>query len=122
MPAAGEAWTRGGKPVPYGPIRVERIAGPVLVFGAGKDEIFASALAVQRIVERARAYGRSDVVGRIYPKAGHGIGCVAANLPLAGALTDGSFTYELGGTRAANERVAAASWPLVLRFLATLPR
>jgi hypothetical protein len=47
----------------------EQIAGPVLVTGGGKDGIWPSGLFMRMIVERARAYGRTDIVGHIYPKA-----------------------------------------------------
>jgi dienelactone hydrolase len=121
-PGPGDAWTIGGRPVPLGPIPVERIAGPVLVTGGGRDAVIRSALAVQEIVRRARDHGRRDVVGRIYPRAGHGIGCLLPNVPLPGQIQVGPSTYiATGGTPAADERAAAKSWPLLLRFLSTLP-
>ena len=119
----GPAWTLGGNPIPLGPIPVERIVGPVLVSGGGKDEVVDSAQGVRDIVSRARAYGVNDVTGKIYPAAGHGIGCITPNVPLTGEIQIGPSSYaETGGTPAANELAAAASWPLVLRLLRSLSR
>ena len=119
-------WTVGGQPIPYGPIPVERIAGPVLVTGGGKDAALPSAIFTQWIVERARTYGRTDIVGRIYPKAGHSVGCDVPNVPPSQVVVakDGfgrRVVLYTGGTRVANALAAAASWPLVPRFLRTLP-
>jgi dienelactone hydrolase len=117
-------WTIGGQQIPYGPIPVERIAGPALVTGGGKDAVWPSASFVRLIVERAREHGRRDIVGHIYPRAGH-IGCEIPNLPVAQILVSkdpaGRTAYvPIGGTRLANSQASAAFWPLVLRFLRTL--
>ena len=106
------AWTLGGKAVPYGQIAVEKIAGPVLALGGAKDYIWDSSGAVERIVDRARARGREDVVGVVYPQAGHGLSYVA-NMPPV-------LVGELGGTDEGNERAQTASWARTLRFLAAL--
>ena len=103
---------------------VERIAGPVLAFGAGEDGVENSASAVRQIVDEARAHNRVDIDGHIYARAGHGVGCQLPNLPFVGQLDYqiGPQTFlERGGSLAANEEAAAAAWPLVLRFLQTLP-
>jgi dienelactone hydrolase len=123
VPEGDAAWTLAGKPVPYGPIPTERIAGPVIAFGGGKDGFGDSAQSVRDIVARARAHGRKDVVGHIYANAGHGVGCVMPNQPLVGQMeymVAPSTYIDRGGTLAANEQAAAASWPLLLRFLRTL--
>ena len=115
------AWTLGGDPIPLGPIPVERVAGPVLVTGGGKDEVIDSAQGVRDITARARTHGGGDVTGAIYPNAGHGIGCIIPNVPLTTEIQIGpSVSAESGGTPAANEQAAAASWPLVLRLLGSL--
>ncbi|HEY2938062.1 MAG TPA: acyl-CoA thioesterase/bile acid-CoA:amino acid N-acyltransferase family protein [Gaiellaceae bacterium] len=124
---AGPAWTYGGKAVPYGAIPVERIAAPLLAFGAGDDAVWDSKESVRRIVARARAYGRRDVVGRVYPNAGHGAGCLLPNVPHPGWLTSpatatrGSISMQLGGTPEGNARAADASWPMLLSFLDAVP-
>jgi dienelactone hydrolase len=123
FPPGDAAWTLAGKPVADGPIPVERIAGPVLAFGGGQDGVGNSAVSVREIVDRARAHGRRDIVGHVYATAGHGVGCVMPKQPLVGQMEYmiGPSTYlERGGTVAANEQAAAASWPLVLQFLRKL--
>ena len=117
----GAAWTLGGKPLPLAPIAVEKISGPVLAFAGGKDEVWSAAAYARSIADRARTRGKTNVVARIYPGAGHGAGCLLPNVPLSGTIQVGPSTYApLGGTPAANEASAASSWPLLLHFLATL--
>jgi dienelactone hydrolase len=119
-PGPGDAWTLGGKPVPLGPIAVEKIGGPVLAFAGGKDEIWDSKDSVARIVARARAHGREDIVGVVYLRAGHGV-VLVPNAPTAGTIETAPGTYvELGGTTEDNLRAHADSWARILRFLATL--
>jgi dienelactone hydrolase len=120
-PGPGNAWTYGGDPVPQGPISIERIAGPVLATGGGKDAVWPSAGEVREIIQRARRYGRHDIVGHIYPKAGHSVGCAIPYLPLASVRFGRTAWLPFGGTQASNAQARAASWPLLLRFLATLP-
>jgi dienelactone hydrolase len=121
FPGGGAAWTLGRNPIPLGAIPVERIVGPVLVTGGGKDEVVDSAQGVRDLVSRARSHGLTEFTGAIYPSAGHGIGCLIPNLPLTGQIQIGPSAYaETGGTPAANEQAAAASWPLVLRLLRSI--
>jgi dienelactone hydrolase len=123
VPEGDAAWTLGGQPVPYGPIPVERIAGPVLAFFGGKDGVGNPTPSERELVTRAREHGRKDIVVRVFPNAGHGVGCAVPNEPFVGQMeyTVAPSTYiDRGGTLAANEQAAAASWPLVLRFLRTL--
>lgn len=120
-PDPGNAWTHGGKPVPPGsPIAVERINGPVLVTGGGADAVTGSARAVEEIVRRARRHGRRDIVGHIYPRAGHSIGCAIPYLPLAAFRRGRDVFLPFGGTEAANALARAASWPRLFRFFAAL--
>jgi dienelactone hydrolase len=114
------AWTYQGKPVPFGPIPVEKINGPVLAFGAADDQLWKSAYFVSRIVDRARAHGRKDIVGRIFENAGHGAGCEPPNVPLPGYLKQGAFTYALGGTIAGNSLAAQTGWPTIRRFISAI--
>jgi dienelactone hydrolase len=121
-PGPGDAWTLGGQAIPLGPIPVEKIAGPVVAFGAGADAVGPSASAVEEIVNRARAHGRRDIVGHIYPHAGHGTGCVIPNIPQRQDYQVGPATYQArGGTVVSNALAAIASWPIVMRFIATVP-
>ncbi|MGZ4319335.1 MAG: acyl-CoA thioester hydrolase/BAAT C-terminal domain-containing protein [Gaiellaceae bacterium] len=120
----GFAWTLAGKPIPYGPIPVEKIGGPVLALGAGRDGLWDSFEAVKSIVARARAHGRTDFVGVEYPLAGHVLLFVPNTPPFEVAKVEvapGDFTFlYLGGTPAANAAAQVSSWARVLRFMAAL--
>jgi dienelactone hydrolase len=118
-PGPGNAWTHGGKPVAIGPIAVEQINGPVLATGGGLDPL-GSARAVEAIVRRARRYGRSDIVGHIYPRAGHSVGCMIPYLPLAEFRRRSGVFLPFGGTQAGNAHARAASWARLVQFMATL--
>jgi dienelactone hydrolase len=122
FPGPGSAWTLDGKPIPEGPIPVERIGGPVLATGGGRDAVWPSAIYVREITERARKYGRRDIAGAIYPNAGHAVGLVVPNLAEVPKFNFGGtkFSWE-GGTIAANQKARAAAWRLTLRFIAALP-
>lgn len=119
-PGPGVAWTYAGTPVPLGPIAVERIHGPVLATGGGEDAVWSSARAVEAIVKRARNHGRQDIVGNIYPKAGHSVGCAIPYLPAAAFDLGRKMFLPAGGTQAANAQARAASWPRLLHFLANV--
>lgn len=122
IPGPGAAWTIGGHPVPEGPIPVWKVAGPVLAFGGGKDLYYSSAYGVDELAERAHDHGRSNVEARVYPDAGAGVGFAIPNLPTYGRVIKlGNHYIGVGGTPGANARAWAASWPLVLRFIRTLP-
>ncbi len=123
FPGPGDAWTLGGKPIPQVPIAVERIGGPVLATGGGRDRIWPSAIYVSEIVQRARKYGRRDIGGRTYRNAGHAVGYAAPNFPEAAWQNLGGTKFSwAGGTIAANERARIAAWRVCLQFIATLPR
>jgi dienelactone hydrolase len=122
IPGPSTAWTLGGKAVPEGPIPIWEIAGPVLAFGGGKDIYYASAYAVHELAERAQEHGRSNVEVYVYPDAGNGVGFAIPNLPTYGRVVKlGNHYIGVGGTPGANVRAWAASWPLVLRFIRTMP-
>jgi dienelactone hydrolase len=116
----GDAWTLDGRAIPQGPIPVERVGGPIMATGGGKDAVWPTAEAVREIVARARRYGRNDIAGHIYAKAGHSVGCAVPYLPLASINFGRTSWLPFGGTQASNARARAASWPLLLRFVATL--
>ena len=121
-PGPGAAWTLAGRPVPLGPIPVWQIAGPVFATGGGRDLVWPSAHAVYEIADRARAHGRPDIGGQVYPDAGHGVGYGIPNLPVYGRVIKlGNHFIGVGGTPGANVRAWADSWPRVLRFIATMP-
>jgi dienelactone hydrolase len=113
-PAANlPAWTLHGRPVPVGPIPVERIDGPVLTAGAGDDHVWASAAFVRAIQHRLTArHFRFAHAGLVYPRAGHLIGTAVPYLPTS---TD---QPAYGGTARADAAARADLWRHILRFLA----
>ncbi len=120
-PASGPAWTLDGKPVPFGLLPVDRITAPTLITGGGQDQIIDSGPATKELVDFAHAHGRTNVTGRIYPNAGHGVGCRQPNLPAPAELEVSPHTFlSLGGTSAANSEAAVSTWPNLLRFLNSL--
>jgi dienelactone hydrolase len=120
-PASGPAWTLGGKPIPFGLLPVDKITVPTLITGGGEDQIIDSGPATKELLDVARAHGRTNVTGRIYPEAGHGVGCRQPNLPVPSELEISPRTFlSLGGTPTANARAAASTWPALLRFLNSL--
>jgi dienelactone hydrolase len=102
-PAANlPAWTLHGRPVPVGPIPVERIDGPVLT----------SAAFVRAIQHRLTArHFRFAHAGLVYPRAGHLIGTAVPYLPTS---TD---QPAYGGTARADAAARADLWRHILRFL-----
>jgi dienelactone hydrolase len=118
-PASGAAWTINGKAILTGLLPVDKITAPTLIFGGGKDEIGDSASATRELVNFAHAHGRANVIGKVYPFAGHGVGCRIPNIPAAAEAEVSVGTFlTLGGTAAANSEAAAASWPARLRLIA----
>jgi dienelactone hydrolase len=70
------AWTVRGEALPIGmDVPIAKIRGPVLIAGAGRDEVWGSARAVEDLSRMLRdahfAYPHDEVV---YPRAGHSIG------------------------------------------------
>jgi dienelactone hydrolase len=117
----GYAWTLGGQPVPLGLLPVDRITVPTLISGGGKDEVIDSGPATTELLDLAHAHGRTNVTGRVYPNAGHGVGCRQPNLPAPAQFEIAPHTFlSLGGTSTANSEAAAVTWPNQLRFLNSL--
>lgn len=100
-------------------IRVERIAGPVMLLSATDDGSWPSSLYGRMVAGRLAAHGHRWPVEHLdYEGAGHSIvfpfvpttQLVYAH-PVSGRVATG------GGTPAANAHADADSWPAVLRFL-----
>jgi dienelactone hydrolase len=122
FPNGGAAWTHRGRAVPYGPIPVGRVDGPVLTLAGTADLVWPAAPSA-RAIERALDAAAPDVehTALVYEGAGHFVGTypftplgVATTHPVTGAHT------ESGGTRAANERARRDGWPRVLALLGSL--
>jgi dienelactone hydrolase len=120
IPGGGAAWTVAGQPVPFAPIPVDHIAGPVLAVAGGHDGLWASRLqSEQLMLELDEAGGKAAHRVLEYPDAGHYVG----GYPFTPQGTrsqkvKGTGDVEwAGGTTAANEAARADSWPQVLQFL-----
>jgi dienelactone hydrolase len=117
----GPAWTFGGKPIPNGTIPVERIRGPVFVFGAGADALWHSYDYVPEIAERSTKHHGPPVTAIVYPGTGHWIGNAVPNLPMLTTITDHGQMLRLGGTAKADQAALVNLWPRLLHFLAVVP-
>jgi dienelactone hydrolase len=119
-PATGAAWTIGGKAILEGLLPVDKITAPTLIFGGGKDEVIDSASATRELAQLAHAHGHPNVVGIVYPGAGHGVGCRIPDIPAPSEVEISPGSYlELGGTPAANSQAAVSSWNARLRLIAS---
>jgi pimeloyl-ACP methyl ester carboxylesterase len=118
FPGPGPAWTLRGRPLPYSrevdmreagaaAIRVERIAGPVLLVSGGQDSVWASGVATEVLAGRLRRRGH-PVTRLDFPEAGHAVGAVLPNVATTGAG---------GGLVEADARGLRESWPELLRLL-----
>jgi dienelactone hydrolase len=107
------AWTLHGRAVPLKPIPVQRISGPVLIAGAGEDQVWPSKPSVDRIERRlTRHHFRYAHESLVYDRAGHIIG---EALPYQPAATDES---SFGGSAGADAAAKADLWPHILHFFA----
>jgi pimeloyl-ACP methyl ester carboxylesterase len=102
------AWTYRGKPVPQGPIPVDKISGGLLAIAGGDDQLWDSAGSAKRLQER-----RPDTKILIYPKAGHVVGTFPY---VPTGVATGQLRF--GGTRADDHRARVDGWPGVLAMLA----
>src|SRR3954452_9294440 len=115
IPKGGPAWTLHGKPLhPYTDIALDRIGGPVLVAGAGQDQVSGSEIAVRQIGERLDyADFRFRHEDLDFPNAGHDAGFALPYLPQPDP-------QRWGGTRRAGAAAAVVVWRHILGFLARL--
>ena len=113
LPFGNAAWTLHGRAVPdQAPIAVERIDGPVLTAGAGREGIWNSAGAVTQVEQRLTAHHfRFGHRGIVYPDAGHVVG---GAVPYSPAPTTQPAE---GGDPRADAAGRADLWPRILGFL-----
>jgi dienelactone hydrolase len=102
------AWTRNGKGLHLIPIPLNHVRGTVLAIGGGDDRVWGSFPSAESVAQERNATGHNHKA-LLYPKAGHAIGPLTY-LPVSGG-------EPWGGTRAANARATADSWPHVLQLL-----
>ncbi len=113
-------WTLGGRDLPFTEIPVERINGPVVAVGGGRDGVWPSSIYVDNIARRLHEHGRSDVTALVYPAGGHGVGFPVPNIRVATKGGAHQGYYDFGGTPEADARARAALWPRLLAFLSRL--
>ncbi|MFD1084041.1 acyl-CoA thioesterase/bile acid-CoA:amino acid N-acyltransferase family protein [Micromonospora andamanensis] len=110
------AWTYRGRPVPTGPIPVDRVDGPVLAI-AGADDLLWDAPSYA--AELLLALGGSPHRVLLYPDAGHGVGTFPY-LPSKTVHQGRTGEQTHGGSRAGDAAARRDGWSEVLTFLATL--
>jgi dienelactone hydrolase len=121
LPRGGTAWLLDGKPVPGGPIAVERIDGPVFLVAGARDVLWTSDAYTSLIVERLRAHGRTDFTALVYQRAGHFVTIAVPNLPYPTRVNSPRYgPLDLGGSTTADCLARGDSWPKFLRFLRAL--
>ena len=119
FPLGGNAWTKGGDPVPRTAIPVTQVAGPVLAIAGGADRVWHSAAQAQRIMQRLDdAHDTAAHQALIYPDAGHGVGSFPY-LP-TDTISPGIDAKTLDDTLTADAAARSDGWPKVLAFLAAL--
>ncbi|NGM15682.1 acyl-CoA thioesterase/bile acid-CoA:amino acid N-acyltransferase family protein [Verrucosispora sp. WMMA2044] len=109
------AWTYRGRPVPSGPIPVDRIDGPVLAI-AGADDLLWDAPTYA--AELVLALGGPPHRVLLYPEAGHGVGTFPY-LPSKTVHQGRTGEQIHGGSRAGDAAARRDGWSEVLSFLAT---
>jgi dienelactone hydrolase len=121
------SWTRGGKSIPPAPnpdprLPVERIRGPVVLVGAGQDQVWNSGYGATAVRTRRLEHGRKDTEALVFDNAGHGIGLAIPYLPVSTEFSSDGFTLESGGTRQADALARTASWPKLIALLQRVER
>lgn len=93
-------------------IPVEQFKGPLLLVGAGDDQMWASGEMAQRIAETRRTAGLPTVL-KVYPEAGHAI-----TAPGWGpTTTTNAGPMKMGGNPAADARAQADAFEATRAFL-----
>ncbi|MFE3206237.1 acyl-CoA thioesterase/bile acid-CoA:amino acid N-acyltransferase family protein [Embleya sp. NPDC059237] len=118
------AWTKDGRALAGGHIRLDHVAGPVLAIAGADDRLWPSADAARAIVKELDDRGNPHPHrALVFPDAGHGVGTfpyLAAGTRYTHPLTN--EVLDVGGTRAANAAAQEQGWPQVLALLASLTR
>ncbi|MET7638070.1 acyl-CoA thioesterase/bile acid-CoA:amino acid N-acyltransferase family protein [Streptomyces sp. NPDC005438] len=110
-PYGDAAWEENGKPVPRGPISLDRVRGRVLALAGEADEMWGSADSARRIARQRGASGQRHQA-LIYPGAGHHL----SGFPYAPGQ-ERSRRGDPARVTAANEAAKTDGWPKVLKLL-----
>jgi dienelactone hydrolase len=106
------AWADGGRPIPAGPIRLDRVRGTVLAVAGGNDKMWGAAGAAREIAAQRNAQGQQHQQVT-YPKAGHHVNWFPYGQPGQEGGADGSVVTTSGADQVARED----SWARVLKLL-----
>lgn len=110
--SARAAWAEHGRPIPQGPIRLNRVSGRVLAIAGGNDRMWGSARAARRIAAQHNSRGRQHR-RLIYPGAGHHVNW----FPYGQPGQDGGANGDVAATSRADQTARQQGWPRVLRML-----
>jgi fermentation-respiration switch protein FrsA (DUF1100 family) len=106
-------------------IRVEDVAGPVLMLAGADDQMWPACDFVERAMTRLTASGHAAKhtdEGVCFPAAGHSVG--STGLPMADSMwaSIGATSYALGGTPAGNAHAGRAAEQKIKAFLARVTK
>jgi dienelactone hydrolase len=108
------AWTYHARPVSLAPVAVERINGPILTVGAGRDAVWPSDVYTRQIEQRLDDHHFTSPYERLlYRDAGHDVGGAIPYLPQPDPVG-------VGGTPAASAAAKASTWQHILTYLQRL--
>jgi len=106
------AWAEHGRPIPAGPIRLNRVSGIVLAVAGSNDKMWGSARAAGVIAGQHNAHGHPH--RRLtYAGAGHHVNW----FPYGQPGQDGGADGRTAATSRADQAARQQGWPQVLRLL-----
>jgi dienelactone hydrolase len=106
------AWAEHGRPIPAGPIRLDRVRGTVLAIAGGNDKMWGSAASASTIAAQRNASG--DAHRRLtYPDAGHHVNW----FPYGQPGQEGGANGRITSTSASDQEAREDGWPRVLKLL-----
>ncbi|GGO52390.1 hypothetical protein GCM10012287_36610 [Streptomyces daqingensis] len=106
------AWADRGRPVPAGPIALDRVRGKVLAVAGGNDKMWGAAGAARTISGQRNARGERHERAT-YPRAGHHVNWFPYGQPGQEGGADGSIV----ATSEADQAARQDSWAKVLKLL-----
>ncbi|MGW8380661.1 hypothetical protein [Streptomyces sp. ODS28] len=105
-PTGRAAWADHGKPVPTGPIKLDRVTGKVLAIAGGNDKMWDSAGSAKAI----ESQGQRQL---LFPGAGHHVNW----FPYGQPGEDGGENGDVRGTTGSDQYARKNGWPQVLGLL-----
>ncbi|OEU85341.1 hypothetical protein DB35_15555 [Streptomyces abyssalis] len=106
------AWAENGRPLPAGPIRLDKVRGTVLAVAGGNDKMWGSAEAARAIAAQRNASGASHQQVT-HPKAGHHVNW----FPYGQPGQEGGANGEIVSTSGSDQAARKDGWARVLKLL-----